>query len=92
MDNYINNKAMNMAWSTAQEIETSLQRNAMHIWRRNDQSREATDEEMQQLIAQAFVLNVAYQANKNYVALRANTMTYVHPGSVFFRGTELAQV
>lgn len=81
-----------MALSTAQEIEINLKRNAMHVWRRHDQSKEANNEELQQLIAQAFVLNVAYKVNKNYVALRADTMTYVHPGSVFFREVELAQV
>lgn len=92
MENYINNKAMSMAWSTAQEIELHLTRNARHIWRRSNQDREATHEELQQLIAQAFVLNVAYKVNKNYVALRADVMTYIHPGSVFFREKELPQV
>ena len=92
MENYINNKAMNMACSTAQEIELHLKRNAAHVWKKENQSRQATNEEVQQLIAQAFVLNVAYRVNKNYVALRADVMTYVHPGSVFFRGKELPQV
>ena len=92
MENYINIKAMNMACSTAQEIELHLKRNAAHVWKKENQNRQATDEEVQQLIAQAFVLNVAYRVNKNYVALRADVMTYVHPGSVFFRGKELPQV
>lgn len=93
MENYINNKAMSMVWSTAQEIELHLKRNAFHIWRGgNSQDREATHEELQQLIAQAFVLNVAFQVHKNYVALRADVMTYIHPGSVFFREKQLPQV
>ena len=49
-------------------------------------------EELQHLISQAFILNVVYQVNKNYVALRADTMTYDHPGAVFFRHKELSQV
>lgn len=92
MENYINNKAMNMAFSTAQEIELHLKRNASHIWKKDNQNRQPTEEEVQKLIAQAFVLNVAYKVNKNYVALRADVITYVHPGSVFFRGKELPQV
>ena len=90
--NYVNNKAMNMALSTSQEIQLHLRRNASHMWKRANQDRQATDEELLQLIAQAFILNVAYQVNKNYVALRADTMTYVHPGSVFFRHKEPPQV
>lgn len=92
MQNYINNKAMNMAMSTSHEIQLHLKRSAAINWKKTNQDRQATEEELQKLIAQAFVLNVAYQVNKNYVALRADTMTYVHPGSVFFRHKEPPQV
>lgn len=92
MENFINNKAMTMALSTSEEIQLHLQRNARQIWRKTNQDRKATDEELQQLIAQAFILNVAYRVNRNFVALRANTMTYIHPGSVFFGEKELPQV
>lgn len=92
MENFINNKAMTMALSTSEEIQLHLQRNALQIWRKTNQDRKATDEELQQLIAQAFILNVAYRVNRNFVALRANTMTYIHPGSVFFGEKELPKV
>ncbi|XP_059353084.1 uncharacterized protein LOC130692190 [Daphnia carinata] len=92
MENFINNKAMNMASSTSEEIQLHLLRNARQIWRKANQDRKATDEELQQLIAQAFILNVAYRVNRNYVGLRADTMTYIHPGSVFFDEKELPQV
>lgn len=83
---------MNMALTTAQEIEQHLTRDASHIWMKTDQRREPTSEELQQIIAQAFVLNVAYRVSKNYMALRAGTMTYIHPGSVFFSGKDLPKV
>jgi hypothetical protein len=83
---------MNMALTTSREIQLHLKRNASHLWKRANQYRQATNEELQQLIAQAFVLNVAYQVNQNYVALVADTVTYIHPGSVLFRQKELPQV
>ena len=93
MENFINNKAMNMAQSTAEEIETYLQRGAAHLWRRiGTQNRVPTEQDLQQLVAQAFVLNVAFLINKNYLALRSDVMTYIHPGSVFFRDVELPKV
>jgi len=93
MENFINNKALNMAQSTAVEIKSYLQRGAARLWRETgNQNREPTDQDLQQLVAQAFVLNVAFLVNKNYVALRSDVMTYIHPGSVFFRGIELPKV
>lgn len=92
MENYINNKAMSMALATSQEIQLHLKKNAQQIWRKANQDRKATEEELQQLIAQAFILNVAYRVNRNFMALRANTMTYIHPGSVFIGEKEPPQV
>jgi hypothetical protein len=53
---------------------------------------EASNQDLQQLTAQAFLLNVAHLVNKNYIALRAYVLTYVHPGAAFFREKEMPKV
>lgn len=83
MDNYINNKALGMVLSTVKEIEDTLSKSAPLLWR-DGQTREATADDIRQLIAHALMLNVALKVNKNYVALRSNVTSYIHPSSSFF--------
>lgn len=84
---------MNMASSTAKEIEQFLQRGATPVWKKAErQDLVASERDLQQLIAQAFVLNVAFLVNRNYIALKSEVMTYVHPGSKFFKGVDLPKV
>jgi len=93
MDNFVNHKAMNMVLTTAREIETYMLRGASYLWKKCQlQNLEATNHDLQQLAAQAFLLNVALLVNKNYIALRADVLTYVHPGSIFFRDKEMPKV
>ena len=82
-----------MALTTSKEIETYMLRGASHLWKKcQKQNLEATNQDLQQLTAQAFLLNVAHLVNKNYIALRADVLTYVHPGSTFFRDKEMPKV
>ena len=69
-----------MAWKTSLEIQFHLKRNTFHMLGKTYQNREATDDDLQKLVAQVFVLNVAYRDNKNYVALTGDSVTHVHPG------------
>ena len=84
---------MNTVLSTAREIETYMLRGASYLWKKcPQQNSKTTDQDLQQLAAQAYLLNVAFLANKKYIALRADVLTYVHPGSIFFRDKEMPTV
>jgi len=84
---------MNTVLSTAKEIEAYMLRGASYLWKKcPKQNSKATNQDLQQLAAQAFLLNVAFLVNKNYIALRADVLTYIHPGSIFFREREMPKV
>ena len=94
LDNYVNNKSMNMAKTTRNEICCVLERSP--VWKKsaNQNAVIEKDEDIGRLVAQAFVLNVAVQVDRMYLALRADVLTWIHPGSNFFalKSTELPQV
>lgn len=94
MENYVNNKGLNMALSTAKEIENSLSKCAPELWQMAvDHARIPNDSDARQLIAHALMLNVAVKVNgKNYVALRSNVTSYIHPSSSLFGLKELPEV
>ncbi|KAL6041141.1 hypothetical protein QOT17_025060 [Balamuthia mandrillaris] len=84
-ENFINNKALMMATSTARELRRGLMR--LKLWQlSSDQSVEPSSDDLRWLAFNALLLNAAQRQHKGmFRSLLLDTMACVHPSSAVFQ-------